>query len=85
MKALAVQVFQSAGLGGKGEGQLIGIQRLIIPVKALIQLAIFSVTQQRMSRMGELSTDLMGPAGDQLALHQRKAVPGNDRLVVGLT
>ena len=34
--------------------------------------------------MGKLSTDLMGSAGDQFTLHQRKSVVGCQHLVIGL-
>ena len=37
-----------------------------------------------MSGVGELGTDLVGPAGDQLALHQRKPLAAGQDLVAGL-
>ena len=83
-EAFSVQIAKSPGIGGEGEGQLVGIQRLVIPVKPFVQLAVFSVSQKRMPGMGELGTDLMGTAGDQLAFHQRKAVFRGQHLIVGL-
>ena len=70
LKSSSIEIFQRAGTGGKGEGQPVGIKGLDFPVKALIQLAVFAVTQQRMPRMGKLGTDLVGPAGNQLTFHQ---------------
>ena len=60
LEALSVEMFQGTGLCGEGKGQLVRIQCLIIPVKPLIQLAVFAVTQQRMTGMRKLGTDLMG-------------------------
>ncbi len=37
--------------------------------------AILPVPKQGMAGGGELGADLMGAAGDQLALHQRETVP----------
>ena len=64
--------------------QLVGIQGLIIPVKALVQLAVLAVTQQGVSGVGELGADLASSAGNQLALYQRQAVPAGQGAVVGL-
>ena len=83
-EGLAVQVGKGTGIGGEVEGQLIGVQGLIVPVEALVQLAVFTVTQEGMARVGELGTDLVGPSGDQLAFHQCQTIPGSDGLVVGL-
>ena len=43
LEGLAVQVGQGSGVGGKVEGEFIGIQGLVGPVEALIQLAVFAV------------------------------------------
>ena len=83
-EGLAVQVGQRPGVRGEGEGQLVGIQRLIVPVEALVQLAVLAVSQQRVSRVGELSADLVRPTGDQLALHQRKPRRACEGFVIGL-
>ena len=85
LEALSVQVFQATGIGGKGKGQFVGIQGLIVPVKPLIQLAILAVTQQGMAGMGELGADLMGTACDQFTFYQGKAVFGSQGLIIGLT
>ena len=81
---LAVEIFQGAGLRLEGEGQLIGIEGLIGPVEALIELTVLAVAQQRMTGVGELGANLVGPAGDQLALHQGKAVSRIQYLIIGL-
>ena len=70
LKGFPIQVVQGALVGGKGKGEPVGVQRLLIPVEPLIQLAVFPVPQQGMTGMGELGADLVGPAGDQLAFHQ---------------
>ena len=70
LKGLAVQVGQRPCIRGEGEGQFVGIQRLIVPVKALVQLAVLAVSQQGVSRVGELGANLMRAAGDQLALYK---------------
>ena len=84
MKAPAVQVTEAPGVGGKQEGQLVGIEGLIGPVKPLVQLAIFPVPQQRVTGVGKLGPDLMGPAGDELTFYQAQAVSAVQHLVVGL-
>ena len=68
-EGLSVEIFQAPCLSGEGEGQLVGIERLIGAVKALIELAILAVAQQGVTGVGELGADLVGPAGDQLTLH----------------
>ena len=84
-EGFSVQIIQRSGIGGEGEGQFVGIQSLIIAVVFFIQLAVFAVAQKRMTGMGKLGADLMGPAGNQLALHQSQSVFGNKSLIVGLT
>ena len=81
---LSVQILQRTGLGFKDKGQLVGVQGLVGPVKALVELAVLAVAQQGVTGVGELGTDLVGPSGDQLALHQTKAVSGIEHLVIGL-
>ena len=76
LEGSAVQISQGASIGGKSEGQLIGIQRLIFPVKPLVQFSVFAVTQKGVSRVGKLGTDLVGSACDQFALHQTESVCG---------
>ena len=85
LEGLAVEIIQRASLGGKGEAKLIGIQGLVGPVEALVELSVLAIAQQRVSGVGKLGTDLVGPAGDELALHQTEAVPRIQDLVVGLT
>ena len=75
-EAFSVQVIEISGIGGEGEGQLVGIQGLIFPVAVFVQLSVFSVAQQRMAGVGELSADLMGAAGNQLTFHKAQAVGG---------
>ena len=70
LEAFAVEIYQTAGFCGKAEGQLIGIKRLVVPVKPLIQLAVFAVAQKGVSGMGKLGADLVGSTGDQLTFHQ---------------
>ena len=70
LEAFPVQMGQAAGIGGKLKSELIGVKGLIIAIKPLIQLSVFPVPQQGVTRMGELSADLMGPSGDQLTFHQ---------------
>ena len=67
LEGFAVQIFQRTGIGGEVEGQLVGVQSLVIPVKPLVQLAVLAVAQEGMARVGELGADLVGPSGDQLA------------------
>ena len=43
LEGLAVQVGQGSGVGGKGEGEFLGLQGLVGPVEALVQLAVFAV------------------------------------------
>ena len=74
LEALFVEMFQGTGLRGEGKGQLVGIQRLVVSVKPLVQLAIFAITQEGVTCVGELSADLMGTAGDQLAFHKGKSL-----------
>ena len=69
-EGLAVQVGQRPCIRGEGEGQFVGLQRLIAPVEALVQLAVLAVSQQGVSRVGELGADLVRPTGDQLALYK---------------
>ena len=78
-------MLQSACVGGEGEGQFVGIECLVGAVKALVQLAVFAVTKKGMAGVGELGPDLMCTAGDQLAFHQGKTVPGGKGAVIGLT
>ena len=77
-------MLKTACIGGEGKGQLVGIQCLVIPVEPLVQLAVLAVTQQGMTGVGELGTDLVGTAGDQLAFHQGQAVFGYQSFVIGL-
>ena len=69
-EGLDVEIGQRPGVRGEGEGQFVGIQRLIAPVEALVQLAVLAVSQQGVSRVGELGADLVRPTGDQLALYK---------------
>lgn len=46
-------------------------------------LPVLAVPQQGMAGGGELGADLMGAAGDQLALHQGQAVPDGQGAVEG--
>ena len=73
-EASSVEIIQTAGIGGEGEGQFVGIEGLIFAAAVLVQLAILSVAQQGMARVGELSTNLVGTAGDQLTLHKTQPI-----------
>ena len=84
-KLFPVEISQSTGIGRKVKGQLVGLQRLVIPIEALIQLAVLTVSQQRMPGMGKLGTDLVGSAGDQFAFHQRQPILRSQHLIIGLT
>ena len=70
LKGFPIQVVQGARVGGKGKGEPVGVQRLVVPVEAFVQLAVFAVPQQGVASMGELGADLVGSAGDQLSFHQ---------------
>ena len=83
-EASSVEIIQTAGIGGEGEGQFVGIEGLIFAAAVLVQLAVLSVAQQGMARVGELSTNLVGTAGDQLALHKTQPIGGSENLVIGL-
>ena len=65
------------------EGELIGVQGL--PMAAILSIlpltAVLAVPDEGVSGMGELGTDLMGPPGDQVALHQGQAVFHRKRLI----
>ena len=84
LETLSVEIGKAACIGGKSKCKLVGVQRLVIPVKALIQLAVFAVTQQRMSRMGKLGANLVSPACNQLALHKGQAVSACQCNIIGL-
>ena len=73
-EALAVQIGKGAGVRGKAEGQPVRIECLIPAVITLVELAVFSVTEQGMTVVGELGANLMGAPGDQLTFHKRKPV-----------
>ena len=81
LKGLAVQVIQRPCIRGEGEGQLVGIQRLIAPVEALVQLAVLAVPQQGVAGGGELGADLVGATGEQLTLHQGQPPGGAEGLI----
>ena len=68
----AAEGIQRTGIGGKGEGELIGVEGLPLAAIGLVLLlaAILAVPQKGVSGGGKLGPDLVGPAGDQLALHQ---------------
>ena len=80
LETLSVQVFQGTGFRGEGEGQLVGIERLVIPVKPLVQLAVFAVTQQWMTGVGKLGTDLMGAA--VISSHSTRESPFLEAMVL---
>ena len=84
LEALSIEVLQTACIGGEGEGQLVGIQGLVVPVKPFVQLAVFAVTQQGMTGMGKLSADLVGAACDQLAFYQTQPTGCSKRFIIGL-
>jgi len=71
----APQVFQRPRAGGEGEGELIGVQGLEgAAVPLVVPLAaVLAVPQQGVPGGGELGPDLVGPPGEQLALHQGEA------------
>ena len=67
------------------EGETVGVQSLpMAAVPPVVPLAaVLAVPQQGMAHGGELGADLMGAAGDQLALHQGQAVPDGQGAVEG--
>ena len=84
MEGFAVQIVERSGIGGELKGQLVGIQSLIVPVKPLVQLAVFAVPQQGVPGVGKLGANLMGSAGDQLTLHQRQPPGACQGFIIGL-
>ena len=82
LKRAPVQWGEISGIGSEGEGQPVGVERLIAPVKALVQFSVLSVPQKRMPGVGKLGADLVSAAGDQVAFHQRQSVlHGKDPVV----
>ena len=81
LKRFPVQVRQISGLSCKTEGELVGIQRLIFTVEALVELAVFAVSEQGVAGVGKLGADLVRAAGDELALDERKSVFALERLI----
>ena len=71
-KLFPPQVFKDARVRGKIKAQAVGIERLPLFVKALIEALapVFAVAQQRPARVRHLDADLVRAAGQQSALHQ---------------
>ena len=76
LERLSVKVRKAPGLRREPEGQLVGIEGLIFPVIALVELSVFPVAQQRPAGGSHLRADLMGTAGDQLAFDKAQTVSG---------
>ena len=74
MESFSVQIRKTAGIRGKTEGELVGVERLNFAVVLLVELAVFAVAEQGIASRCHLGSDLMGPAGDQLALDKRQPV-----------
>ena len=72
-ESLAPQVVQHPRVGGKIEVQLVGIEGLAGLVIPLVHVApaVLAVPQQGSADFRHGDTDLMGPAGQQAAFHQR--------------
>ena len=83
-ETFAIQVGKATGIGSKGKGQPIGIERLIGAVKIFIEFAVFAITQQRVACVGKLGTDLVGTAGDQLTFHQGQFIGIGQHHIIGL-
>ena len=75
-EGLSVQIFENSGVGFETKAQFIGVKRLAALVETLIQLAVLAVAQKGVACCGELGADLVGPAGNEFALHQGKTVLG---------
>lgn len=75
-KLSAVQVGESAGIGGEIEAQLVGIQRLLLIPAALALgvVGIFAVAQKGVPDVRKVGADLVGSAGEQINLEQRKVL-----------
>ena len=56
------------------EGELVGIERLNFAVILLIELPVFSVSEQRPARRRHLRPDLMRPTGNELALNKGQSI-----------
>ena len=56
------------------EGELVRIERLNFAVVLLIELPVFSVSEQRPARRRHLGPDLVRPAGNKLALDKGQSV-----------
>ena len=74
LKAFSVQIFQNAGLGREVKTELVRVKRLKFSVIALVELAVFSVAEERPARCGHLGADLVRAARQQLALNERQPV-----------
>ena len=81
LESFSVQVGKTACVGGELEGELVGIERLNFAVVLLIELPVFSVSEQRPARRRHLRPDLVRPAGNELALDKRQSVPRLQHLI----
>ena len=74
MEGFSVQIRKTAGIRGKAEGELVGVERLNFAVVLLVELAVFAVAEQGIAGCRHLGADLVGSAGDQFAFDKRQPV-----------
>ena len=65
LEGFSVQIRKTAGIRGKAEGELVGVERLNFAVVLLVELAVFAVAEQGIASCRHLGADLVGFAGDQ--------------------
>ena len=82
---LSPQILQRTRVRPVIEGQTVGPKALFLLVIAPIRLApaILPIPQQGAAQLRHGHADLVGPAGQQLALHQRQPVPLLERFIIG--
>ena len=72
LEAFPIQICEDSGVCCEVKPELVGVKRLIFPVIALVELAVFSVAEQRPSGGCHLRADLVRAARQELTLHERK-------------
>lgn len=72
-----VQGLQTAGVRGEVKAELVGVQSLIGAAVGLVVFlpAILAVSRQGVAGIGQLGADLVGTAGNELALQQGQPAP----------
>ena len=50
LEGFSVQIRKTAGIRGKAEGELVGVERLNFAVVLLVELAVFAVAEQGIAR-----------------------------------